>query len=388
MLTQNGCLARQDRWRARMEDLKLDATAILDYRDIYYFTGAYIPHHLPGTPVPLLLLMFANGENLLFIDSASTGGGFDVRVPENGGWGVTETFAYNWAKNATTNPDHTSLLVEIIEERLEKHTPVKRLGFQYESMPWMVARAVVGSLRPEEFTRIDAALGEQQARKDADEIACIRESIRIARAGYDAAQAAIAPGVTELDVLDAARSAAFKAAGEPVYLNGDFRSGEMGGFARNRKIEAGESYIIDLWVYHHGYWSDMSRTFFVGGDPSPAQRSLYDHMLGVLNDVPALVKAGMDGREVFANIDNRVRAFPALREIGLIHHAGHALGLRAHEMPDLNPDRGGAIESGCVFTIEPGGYPADARGGVRLENVYLMTESGVETLSPHPFAYA
>jgi Xaa-Pro aminopeptidase len=387
MLTQNGCLARQDRWRAQMKALKLDATAVLDYRDVYYFTGAYIPPHLPGTPVPLLLLMFADGENLLFIDSASAGGGFDARIPEDGAWGVAETLAYAWGKNSTTNPDHTSLLVEIIEERLEKHASIKRLGFQYESMPWMVARAVVGSLRPEEFSRIDAALGAQQAHKDADEIACIRESIRIARAGYDAAKAVIAPGVTELEVLDAARSAAIKAAGELVYLNGDFRSGEMGGFARSRKIEAGESYIIDLWVYHHGYWSDMARTFAVGGDPSPEQRSLFDHFRGILDEVPRIVKPGMDGREVFALIDNRVRSFPALREIGLIHHAGHALGLRAHELPDLNPDRGGAVEPGCVFTIEPGGYPADAKGGVRLENVYLMTESGVENLSPHPFEY-
>ncbi|PJF24405.1 MAG: hypothetical protein CUN53_17995 [Phototrophicales bacterium] len=219
-------------------------------------------------------------------------------------------------------------------------------------------------------------------------MACIRESIRIARASYDAAKAVIAPDVTELEVLDAARSAAFKAAGEPVYLNGDFRSGEMGGFARNRKIEAGESYIIDLWVHHHGYWADMSRTFAVGGDPLPIQRSLFDHFRGILDEVPQIIKPGMDGREVFALIDNRVRDFPALRQIGLVHHAGHALGLRAHEIPDLNPDRGGVIEPGCVFTIEPGGYPADAKGGVRLENVYLMTDRGVENLSPQPFIFA
>jgi Xaa-Pro aminopeptidase len=73
-----------------------------------------------------------------------------------------------------------------------------------------------------------------------------------------------------------------------------------------------------------------------------------------------------------------------LRDTGLTHHGGHGIGLRAHEAPDINPDRGGILEAGNVVCVEPGGYTADLNAGVRLENTYLITESGCENLSEYP----
>jgi Xaa-Pro aminopeptidase len=51
-------------------------------------------------------------------------------------------------------------------------------------------------------------------------------------------------------------------------------------------------------------------------------------------------------------------------------------------MPDINLARGGKLESGNIICIEPGGYFAGARYGVRLENMYLITDSGCEDLCP------
>jgi Xaa-Pro aminopeptidase len=77
-----------------------------------------------------------------------------------------------------------------------------------------------------------------------------------------------------------------------------------------------------------------------------------------------------------------IREHPRLADEGLIHHGGHAIGLRIHEMPDVNLERGGTLEAGNVVCIEPGGYFAEARFGVRLENMYLVTEDGCEDLCP------
>ena len=88
--------------------------------------------------------------------------------------------------------------------------------------------------------------------------------------------------------------------------------------------------------------------------------------------------------EIARIVDALIREHPALAEKGLTHHAGHGIGLRAHEMPDLNPERGGKLEVGQIITCEPGGYPDAARGGVRLENMYLITENGAENLSVFP----
>ena len=67
------------------------------------------------------------------------------------------------------------------------------------------------------------------------------------------------------------------------------------------------------------------------------------------------------------------------------HHLGHGIGLFPHEAPHLNPNWNDTFEVGDVFTCEPGLYDEQIlRAGMRLENDYLVTETGVENLSPFP----
>ena len=98
----------------------------------------------------------------------------------------------------------------------------------------------------------------------------------------------------------------------------------------------------------------------------------------------ALLRPGVDSREIYRAMDEMIREYPLLADEGLTHHGGHCIGLRAHEMPDVNPNRGGVLEAGNVVCLEPGGYTSAARFGVRLENTYLITETGAENLCPGP----
>jgi Xaa-Pro aminopeptidase len=188
--------------------------------------------------------------------------------------------------------------------------------------------------------------------------------------------------VSELEVLSAGRRGADFAAGEKVFHDGDYQSGMYNGPARGRAIERGELYIVDAWTCYRGYWSDMSRTFVVGAPPSDVQQALFDHIRWVQTQVPTLLRAGVDGTDIYRALDEMIRQHPPLADAGLIHHGGHAIGLRSHEMPDINLARGGKLEAGNVICVEPGGYFAEARYGVRLENMYLITDSGCEDLCP------
>lgn len=94
----------------------------------------------------------------------------------------------------------------------------------------------------------------------------------------------------------------------------------------------------------------------------------------------------MHGTEVWKWVDARLREHPVLRERGLVHHAGHGVGLRAHEGPDLNRDRGAELIPGDVVSVEPGAYGEDLRPGFRLENMFLITETGCELLSDYPLS--
>lgn len=367
MLTMDGCMVRQERFRRLLEKHDVDAALISDPRDIYYLTG-------------LLLERF---PALLYIET------------EDSCWLVSHTMegealvdhrdSYDPALMATMNPDPMRLLAYAVARKASGRRPVHRLGWQAESLPKVLADVVATAATPDEWVAIDDDLAELQRTKESDEVDLMREAIDCSLAAYDAVRAAIAPGVTELEVLEAGHRAATLRAGETIFHSGDYQAGQLGGFARNRAIEAGELYVIDAWSIYRGYWSDLCRTFPVG-EPSALQREVYDHIAGILAEVPEKLQPGGRGTELWKWIDSRLREHSHLRETGLVHHAGHSIGLRGHEMPDLNRDREGLLQVGNVVCVEPGAYSAELRGGVRLENTFLITDNGAELLSNFPIA--
>lgn len=367
MLTREGCLDRQRRLREILSAQSIEAAILTDYREIYYFSGVLLPERFPA---------------FLFLET--DGGSWLVAHSNEDGACVDDRLAYEWHQLYTTNPDLLHQLNAAVAKRLSGCKLIKRLGWQSESVSRLIAESVDRVLRPQQWISMDDILFRMHKRKDADEIALIRRSIQADLAAYTAVQRVIAPGVTELEVLAAGQRAAMLTAGEKVFHDGDYRSGQPGGPARHRRIERGEIYIVDAWTIYRGYWSDLCRAFIVGGQPTDLQQSIFDHMAAVQRKVADLLKPGLKGTTLFRALDESIREHPALSSSGLIHHAGHGVGLRPHEAPDLNRDREGILEVGDVVSVEPGGYTEAARCGVRIENTYLISESGAENLSDYP----
>ncbi|MCH8291156.1 aminopeptidase P family protein [Candidatus Poribacteria bacterium] len=367
MLTQEGSKIRQERFREYLSKYHIDVAVISDYRNIHYLTGLLLPKNFPA-----LMMLETEGSSWL---AATTDEGQAL---------VDERITYEWEQLYTMNPDPMRCLQAAVEARLKNAQSVKRIGWQAESLPRSLGETVADALHPDGWMAIDDGLAEMQQRKEPDEIELMRRAIQASLAAYTAVQKVIAPGVNELTVLATGKQAAIEAAGEPIEHEGDYRVGELGGPARDNIIEKGQMYILDLQSEYRGYWSDLCRTFVVGGEPTALQQSVYNHVAEILADVPNLVKPGGRGTELWRTIDERLREHPHLADKGLIHHAGHCVGLHVHEMPDLNRDREGIFEVGNVFSCEPGAYSDELRGGVRLENTYLITNSGVENLSEYP----
>ena len=359
-----GCQQRQQRLRQRLAAQALDAALLTDYREIYYFTGLLLERF------PACLMVKADGGTWL------------VAHTDQGEAAVEQRLTYEPNKLGTTNPDLMRLMVATVARHIKGQRACRRIGWQAESMPRALSAAVNQAWDAAWFA-IDDTLAALESVKDADEVAMMRWSIRADLAAYDAAQAAIYAGANELEVLAAGQRAAMLTAGEIVPPTGDYRSGVPGGFARDRQIEAGELYIIDAWTIYRGYWCDLCRAFAVG-QPTDLQQSVFEHIAAVQREVPGLLKPGVKGTEVWRALDARLREHPALAGTGLVHHAGHAVGLRPHEAPDLNRDREGILEAGNVVSVEPGAYLPELRAGVRLENMYLITETGAELLSDYP----
>mgnify|MGYP006288095579 CR=1 FL=1 len=155
-------------------------------------------------------------------------------------------------------------------------------------------------------------------------------------------------------------------------------------------IEADEPIIVDVfpWSTTSQYHADMTRTF-VTGTPDPVIRAFYETTREAKAAALEVVEPGVTGRAVHEAVCEvyEEAGYPTLRtddstETGFIHNTGHGVGLDVHEQPTLSAD-GGELEVGNVITIEPGLYDP-AVGGVRIEDLVVVTENGYENLTDYP----
>jgi Xaa-Pro aminopeptidase len=154
-------------------------------------------------------------------------------------------------------------------------------------------------------------------------------------------------------------------------------------------LEAGEPVIIDIFPQSKAtkYHADMTRTF-CAGTPDETVREWYDLTAEAKQAALEAVEPGVTGAAVHDAVCDVYEAagLPTLRsdeaaETGFIHSTGHGVGLDVHELPRLAPD-GGELRPGQVITIEPGLYDP-AVGGVRIEDIVVVTEDGHENLTDY-----
>jgi Xaa-Pro aminopeptidase len=154
-------------------------------------------------------------------------------------------------------------------------------------------------------------------------------------------------------------------------------------------LEAGETIVVDIFPRDKetNYHADMTRTF-VRGDVEDDVRERYEITLEAQRAGLDAIEAGVTGRAVHDAVSGvyEQAGYPTLRddpstETGFIHGTGHGIGLDVHELPTLNPT-GQELRAGQIVTVEPGLYDP-AVGGIRIEDLVVVTEDGHENLTDY-----
>ncbi len=147
-----------------------------------------------------------------------------------------------------------------------------------------------------------------------------------------------------------------------------------------RPISPGEPVVIDFGARVGGYASDITRTLCLG-EPDGRFRELYPLVLRAQEAALSGIRPGMTGEEADA------LARCVIEEAGYGHAFGHGLGhgvgLATHEEPRLGPGSSTVLKAGMVFTVEPGVY-LPGWGGIRIEDMALLTDSGPRLLTRSP----
>ena len=159
-------------------------------------------------------------------------------------------------------------------------------------------------------------------------------------------------------------------------------------------LKAGETIIVDIFPRNQNsrYYADMTRTF-VKGEPGAGLQDMYDAVLEAQETALSMIKAGVNGRDVHDRVSDILheRGYKTgkhdqkpgepLTE-GFFHGTGHGVGLEVHEAPRLSTvDE--ELRAGDVVTVEPGLYEPGL-GGVRIEDLVVVTEDGNRNLTTFP----
>jgi len=218
--------------------------------------------------------------------------------------------------------------------------------------------------------------------KDGEEIERLRAAVILGASLFDGALKTIRPGVRETEVAAEMEYAARRAGAEGMSFETIIASGPRSALPHGRASGAAiasEGFVVcDFGVILAGYCSDMTRTVFVGRIPAKA-RQMYE---AVREAQQAAVEAVRPGARL-GDVDGAARKL--LRNNGLgrnfTHSTGHGVGLEIHEAPRVAAGKSEQLQPGMVITIEPGVYVPGV-GGVRIEDMVLVTERGCEVLTP------
>jgi Xaa-Pro dipeptidase len=377
---------RISRVRSTMRDQGLDALVLLGNTNVVYATGATWPLGDPGR---------ANFEQPVAVVLADD----------------------EWPHLFTPLPDdpglpadhvHGPVYLDLDEgvRALEAHlAELLPAGAAVGVDEWTFAMSRESRLLFREDGRVrdgGKVINKAKAVKTADELACLREALRITEQGIAAVQAQLAPGMRQVELTATFLRTVFDSGADantldPIWQVMPTSMGEgpwttHGDLAcplltTERELQRGDVLWVDTSITYRGLHSDFGRTWIVGDDPTARQRAQFEQWQAIVGAVLDVTRAGA----THAELTSAARAAAGGSTPWMAHfYLGHGLGIDAAEMPYVGSDLGDqfdsthTLEAGMVLVLEPLVWDEGA-AGYRAEEVVLITEDGWEPMTDYPY---
>lgn len=276
-----------------------------------------------------------------------------------------------------------SIMTETLAE-LSKKYHLGRIGLEKETITISVFENLQRAVPDLEFIPVTDPVASLRRIKQPHELEKIRQAAEITDKAFLHIVDFVKPGMTEKEVALELEFYMRRLGAEGIAFDFIVASGVRGalphGTASDKIIKEGEMLTLDIGCVFQGYHSDLTRTIFIG-QPSDKQVEIYKLVLEAQTKALEAIKPGIKGSEVDRMARDVIIQAGYGENFG--HGLGHGVGLEIHEGPRLSPRDDSVLEPNMVVTVEPGIY-LPGWGGVRIEDLVVLTSKGCEIISKSP----
>ncbi len=332
------------------------------------------------------VLFFAEHDPVVFAHA-----GWHVQLPLDAPWIKQWRVARSWLAGAP-GPEATQKEARLFAQEIRAELEARGLAKEKLGLVGFDGVAAA-ALAQAGITTVDAwrLMLEATAVKTADEITCLKIVATICEAGWYTAWRTLRPGVRDIDVAPEVVKALYTAGADespPINFHSGPTSFDRGFNRSGRMLQYGDLvYTPMCGVTYLGYRSCTYRTFVMGRKPNAREQEWYKQLLDRIDGVIDAIKPG-------ATTADAAKHFPPATTWGykdevevLTMEIGHGVGLYQYQYPIINRqwslENPQVFEPGMVIAVE-GREGAPRVGGVRLENMVVVTETGAEIIDHFP----
>ncbi|MBI4976877.1 MAG: aminopeptidase P family protein [Spirochaetes bacterium] len=337
-----------------------DIVLVVKMEHIFYLTG------FRGTAGMLLLM---RGTAFLFVDA---------RYAEHAERNVSSV------TTVRVSGQYFDAVVTFLKEHEVKDVTVDEDGVLLADYTRLTALCDEAGIR---VTAGQSVIADARVLKDKYELTLMKDTLRVTEIALTKTIGFIKEGMTEKELAAEVdyrlrREGGDQSSFETIALFGA-RSSMPHGCPSDVKLVHGDIILIDCGMRRSGYCSDITRTFFFGkGKDFQRMSRVYDAVREAQNEGIARAATGVRG----ADVDRAARDVMRAHKLNdyFTHGLGHGVGIEIHERPYVSEKKGDEIlPGGTVITIEPGAYIPEV-GGIRIENMVIVTKSGGASINITP----
>ena len=359
-------LRRMEKLVSLLKKHNLDGLALNPGPSLKYLTG--LEFHLMERPT--ILLVTAEGLSAMILPTLEKG-------KLQGESPLFHVFSYG------DDPSTWQVAFDHAVEKLE--IKEGRIGVEAGRMRFLELAYLEKSLPDVEIVDGEEVIAGLRIIKDPDEVEKMRQAAKIAQEALLRLFRGIREGMTEKQIANELVIQILQAGSDdllpfsPIVSIGE-NAANPHAVPTDRALHPGDLLLIDWGASYDGYFSDITRTFTFGEVPPELKK------IGaiVFEANQAARRTGKPGMEA-GFVDRAARTVISDAGYGdyFIHRTGHGLGMEAHEPPYIYEGNDFILAQGMTFTVEPGIY-LPGKGGVRIEDDVVVTDSGLESLTDLP----